>query len=161
MLASSGFKLNDGASLTNQGQSTAGVTGNVTGNTTTLFGALDAGTQAQGGVTKSPSFPSTSLSTTKPLFSFKGGSDTTKPGPEPGKGATGFSFNGGSSNSTPAAVPPTPGSVFSNTASKSSQSADPITQPLFGAPKNAAAPSGFTFSQGSGFTFGSFGSQKS
>ena len=156
--ASSGFKLGEGASLPNQGQSTTGVTGN----TTTLFGAPNAGTQAQGGTAKPPSFAPTSLSTTKPFFSFKGGSDTTKP--EPGKGATGFSFNSGTSSSTPAAVPPTPGSVFSNIASKSSQSADPIAQPLFGAPKNAPAPSAFTFGQSSvpgQFSFGSFGSQKS
>jgi hypothetical protein len=158
MPASSGFKLSDGASSTNQGQSTAGATGN----TTTLFGAPNAGTQAQGGTTKPPSFAPTSLPTAKPFFSFKSGPDTTKP--EPGKGAPTFSFNVGSSSSTPAAVPPTPGSVFSNTASKSSQSTDAITQPSFGAPKNAAAPSAFTFGQSSGpdgFSFGSFGSQKS
>jgi len=162
MPASSGFKLSEGASSTNQGQSTVGATGN----STTLFGAPNAGTHAQGGATKPPSFASTSLPTTKPFFSFKAGSDTTKP--EPGKGTPGFSFNVGSSSSTPAAVPPTPGSVFSNSASKSSQSADPMTQPSFGAPKNGAAPSGFTFGQSSGsgsgsgpLSFGSFGSQKS
>jgi hypothetical protein len=155
MPASSGFKLSEGASSTNQGQSTAGVSGN----TTTLFGAPNA----QGGATKPPSFAPTGSSTTKPLFSFKGGSDTTKP--EPGKGATSFSFNGSSSSSTPAAVPPTPGSVFSNIASKSSQGAEAVTQPSFGAPKNAGAPSAFTFGQSSGsgpYSFGSsFGSQKS
>ena len=155
MPASSGLKLGEGASSTNQGQSTA----NVTGNTTTLFGTPNAGTQAQGGATKPLSFAPTGLSTAKPFFSFKGGSDTTKS--EPGKGATGFSFNGSSSSSTPAAVPPTPGSVFSNTASKSSQSAEAITQPLFGAPKNVAAPSGFTFGQSSGSGPFSFGGQKS
>ena len=155
MPASSGFKLGEGASSTNQGQSATSVT-------TTLFGAPNAGTQAQGGVTKPPSFGPTNLSTTKPLFSFKGGSDTTKP--EPAKGATAFTFNGGSSSSTPAAVPPTPGSVFSNTASNSSQSVDAIAQPSFGAPKNATGPNAFTFGQSTNtgpFSFGSFGSQKS
>ena len=158
MAASSGFKLSEGASSTNQGQFTAGAMGN----TTALFGAPSAGTQTQDGATKPPSFAPTSLSNPKPFFSFKAESDTTKP--EPGKGAPAFSFNTGSSSSTPAAVPPTPGSVFSNTASKSSQSANPMTQPSFGAPKNAAAPSAFTFNQSSGsdpFSFGSFGSQKS
>lgn len=159
MPASSGFKLNEGASSMNQGQSAAGATGN----TTTLFGAPNAGTQAQGGAgggTKPTSFAPTSSSTTKPFFSFKAGSDTTKPEPEKSAPAPAFSFN----VPTPAAVPPTPGSVFSNTVSKSSQSADPVTQPSFGAPKNAAAPSGFAFGQSSGsgqFSFGSFGSQKS
>ncbi len=156
--ASSGFNFSEGASSTNQGHSMVGVTGN----TTTLFGAPNAGAQAQVGVNKPPSFAPTGLSTTKPTFSFKGGSDTAKA--EPGKGAATFSFNGGPSSSTLAAVPPTPGGVFSNIASKSSQSADPIMQPSFGAPKNSASPSGFTFGQSSGsgpYSFGSFGSQKS
>jgi hypothetical protein len=156
MSASSGFKASEGASSANQGQSTKGATGN----SMTLFGAPSGGAQA--GTTKPPSFAVTSLPTTKPVFSFKAGSDTTKP--EPGKGAPAFGFNVSPASTTLAAVPPTPGSVFSDAAAKSSQNANPMTQPSFGAPKNAASPGGFSFAQSSSsgqFSFGSFGTQKS
>lgn len=84
--------------------------------------------------------------------------------PEPGKGAPVFGFNVSPASSTLAAVPPTPGSVFSDAAAKSSQNANPMAQPSFGAPKNATSPGGFSFggqSSSSGFSFGSFGTQKS
>lgn len=152
MMSASGFKASEGASSSvNQGRSTEGTTG------MSLFGAPSGGTQAQGGTAKPPSF-----APTKPLFSFKAGSDPAKP--ETGKGAPAYAFNVGSAGSTPAAVPPTPGSVFSDSAAKSSQNANPMTQPSFGAPKNAAAPGTFTFGQNSGpgpMSFGSFGTQKS
>lgn len=152
------FKASEGASSANQGQSSKGATGN----SMLLFGAPNGGAQAQSGTTNPPSFAAASLPTSKPLFSFKAGSDTTKP--EPGKVAPAFAFNVGPASSTPAAVPPTPGSVFSDTTAKSSQNTNPMTQPSFGAPKNAATSGAFAFGQTSSpgpFSFGSFGAQKS
>jgi len=135
------------------------------GQSTVQFPVASGGTQGQGGTTKPSPFGTANVSTTKGFFSFGGGADTSSGTKlEPVKTASAFTFNASPANSTPAAVPPTPGSVFSDTATKSTQSANPIPQPSFGAPKNAAAPgtSGFGFGQTSApFSFGSFGTQKS
>ncbi|KAH9965892.1 hypothetical protein BC827DRAFT_1153339 [Russula dissimulans] len=129
------FKVGD-ASSANQGQLTA-----ANKESTGLFGVTSGGKQAQNEIFKPPAFGPAST-TAKPLFSFGAGPDAssgTKPA-EPGKSASVFTFNTNPASSAPAAVPPTPGSVFSDAAAKSSQNAEPISQPSFGAPKNAAAP---------------------
>ena len=163
--ASSG---NEGTNSTNQAKPTmAG-----TGTSTVVFPVTGGGTQAQGGTVKPFPFSTANTSSTKSIFSFNGaGSDTSNATKqEPGKTASVFTLNYNPASSTPTAVPPTPGSVFSDTAAKNSQNANPIAQPLFGAPKNAGAAgsSGFTFGQTSApapapaaFSFGSFGTQKS
>lgn len=114
----------------------------------TLFGAPDTGSA------KSISFAQPAP---KPLFSFGAVPGTGNPKSETEKAPAPFTF--GASGSTPSAVPPTPGSVFSDSAAKNS---GPITQPLFGAPKNAATGGGFALNQNSTTSplwFGSFGSQ--
>ncbi|KAI0005053.1 hypothetical protein BJV74DRAFT_806649 [Russula compacta] len=156
---SSGIKAGEGANLSSQGQSAEVANGS----STMLFGVPSGGTQA---TAKPPLFASANMPTTNSFFSFGAGSDTSsEKKPEPGKGASMFAFNASSTSSTPAAVPPTPGSVFSDTAAKSSQNVGPIPQPSFGAPKNgtgSGTTSGFSFGQSSApFSFGSFGAQKS
>ena len=155
--AVSGFKAGENTSSTNYGQPLP--TAAAARGSAAPFGVPSGGAKAQGTEAsnlKSSPFATANIPAPKPFFSFavpETGSGTKS---EPGKTAE-FKF-------APAAVPPTPGSVFSDSTTKGSQNAEPMTQPSFGAPKNSAigttGANMFTFGQNP-VSFGSFGSQKS
>ena len=159
--AASDIKPSESAGTESRGQSG---TKEAPASSATLFGFSNGGAKAPDtGSTKSISFAPGNMSApaAKPVFSFGVASGPGNSKPDTGKAPTTFTF-GASGGSTPSAIPPTPGSVFSDSAAKNSQSSAPIAQPLFGAAKNAAAGGGFSFGQTSTtapFTFGSFGSQ--
>ncbi|KAI0254730.1 hypothetical protein BJV78DRAFT_1279837 [Lactifluus subvellereus] len=160
--ATSGIKPGENTSSANRGQPLP--TEAAAGGSAALFGVPSGGAKAQGTETtnlKPSPFAPANIPATKSPFSFgvpETGSGTKS---EPMKTAPAvFTF-------APAAVPPTPGSVFSDSTTKGSQNAEPITQPSFGAPKNPATgttgANAFTFNpfgqSSAPFSFSSFGPQ--